>query len=341
MRADEGHMAIAWTTMVLFWLAIPATGRGRFVLVGGLVVLSALAIKVQPGTDTGRLNPIETLGEAEDQAQLLFSGSRRAELRDFGRSVLIQAFALDEATLAALEGRTVSVDPWEISVAWAYDLDWSPVPIFQNYQAYTEKLDGLNADTIADPDGPERILRENPSVVTNTPEATRGVDNHYPSWDPPEQALATLCNFEPLTETESWQVLGRVPDRCGEPELIGSVDAAFGEPVDVPAAEPGEVVFARIDGAQVSGFEKLRTLLFRARFRYAVLDGATYRLVPGTAADGLLLDGSPRLVGAAPWADAPRAETIELVGVDGDLRYDFYAMSVISSSGPNRGQGGG
>lgn len=338
VRSDEGHMTVAMATMVALWLAVPLRNH-RIVLIGGLIAIAALALKVQPGVDTGRLNAIENVGDAEEQAEILFSGTKREQIRDYGRLLMRDAYGVDDAALAELQGRTVSVDPWEISAAWAYDLDWYPVPIFQNYQAYTEKLDELNAGTIADPDGPERILRQNPAPP-GTVGAARGVDNHYGAWDPPAQAIATLCNFKPLHTTERWQVLGRVPDRCGEPELVESVDSAFGETVDVPQPAPGEVVFARIDGAEVSGLEKLRTLLFRSRFRYAVVNGEiSYRLVPGTAGDGLLMAGSPKLVGEGPWADAPGAETIELTGIDGDLRYDFYAMSVRPSEAQRHPRG--
>ena len=328
-------MVIALSTMVALWLAIPWEGRRRVVLVGGFFVLGLFAMKLQTNVATSRLNPIDTLRQAEDQAEILFSGSRRDDLRAFGRSVLLDAYALDPEIVAALEGKSVSIDPWEVSVAWVYDLDWSPAPVFQNYQAYTEELDELNAAEIASPDGPERILREYPAAVQGD-DTPRGVDDHYPSWDPPAQALATLCNFEPLTTTSAWQVLGRVPDRCGEPELIGSVDSAFGDAVTVPRPSPGRSSSLRIEGAGVSGLEKLRSMFFRAQFRYAVDDGGdAYRLVPGTAGDGLLLDGSPKLVGAGPWADAPRTETMALIGMDGELRYDFYSMTVERPTDPS------
>lgn len=338
VRSDEGHMTIAMATMVALWLVLPWSQSRRLVLAGGFVALGVVALYVQPAVATHRLNPIDTVRAAETQFELLFSPSRREGASEYSRALLKSVYGLDEATLAELRGHTVSIDPWEITVAWTYDLDWSPVPIFQNYQAYTEKLDELNAAIIASPGGPERILRENPAAVQGN-EGTRGVDGRYPSWDPPAQALATLCNFEPLRTTSRWQVLGRVPDRCGEPRMVGSVEASYGETVDVPQAAPGEVVFVRIDGAEVGGLEKLRTLLYRSHFRYAVIDGdASYRLVPGTAADGLLLDGSPRLTGAGPWAEAPGAETIALTGVDGDLRYDFFSMAVdAGATGRERG----
>jgi hypothetical protein len=50
--------------------------------------------------------------------------------------------------------------------------------------------------------------------------------------------------------------------------------------------------------------------------------------------------GSPRIVGAGPFAQAPQATTIELTGPSGDLRYDFYAMSVDTPQGPAAGRGG-
>ncbi len=164
-------------------------------------------------------------------------------------------------------------------------------------------------------------------------------------WDPPEQALATLCNFEITETTPGWQLLSRVPDRCGEPELISSVDAAYGETVEVPQAGKDEVVFVKVDGVGVSGLESVLSLLYKSRFRHAVVNGSdTYRLVPGTAADGLLLNGPPELVGECPFAQAPQAETLELTGPSGDLRYDFYSMKVEPTANERaaaRGDGGG
>jgi hypothetical protein len=166
----------------------------------------------------------------------------------------------------------VAVEPWEIGAAWAYELDWQPLPVFQNYSAYTSSLDRLNAETIEAPDGPERILRDDTEVVV--PEFPGpDLDGRYPGWDPPEQQRAILCNFAPLYTDELWQVLGRVPDRCGAPREVGSVSAEAGAAVQVPSPGPGEVVFVRIGGAGVSGLERLQTFLFHAGSRHVVVNG--------------------------------------------------------------------
>jgi hypothetical protein len=145
----------------------------------------------------------------------------------------------------------VAVEPWETGAVWAYGLEWAPLPVFQPYSAYTPKLDRLNSAVVESTDGPERILVENgPLVLAEFP--GRGVDGRFPGWDPPEQQRAILCNFAPLSTTRRWQVLGRVPDRCGPARPAGSAEASPGEAVPVPAPGPGEVVFASIEGTPSS-----------------------------------------------------------------------------------------
>ena len=48
-----------------------------------------------------------------------------------------ETYALPPARCGALRGHTVAVEPWEAGAAWAYELDWQPQPVFQNYSAYT------------------------------------------------------------------------------------------------------------------------------------------------------------------------------------------------------------
>jgi hypothetical protein len=89
------------------------------------------------------------------------------------------------------------------------------------------------------------------------------------------------------------------------------------------------VVFVRIYGAGVSGLERLSTLLLRARTRRAIVNGSqSYRLVPGTATDGLLLWAGAQIGECAPFSLIPQARTIEVTGAGGDLRYSFFRMRV-------------
>jgi hypothetical protein len=329
VRADKGHLALCFSTLCLLWIALPWT-RARWPwMLAGAAALFACTFPVRPDGQQNNLNPVANLRLAGEQVGNLLSGSRRKQLEEEGREGMVAGYALDPRALAELEGHRVNVEPWEVGVAWAYRLDWSPVPVFQNYSAYTQGLDEMNARRIESPDGPDRILRENePLVYAESP--TTDVDRRFPGWDPPEQARAVLCNFAPLYTDERWQVLGRVGQRCGPARPAGSVRAGEGEAVSVPAPGPGEAVFVRIHGAQVEGLEHLLSLLYHPPTRRLIVNGATgYRLVPETAADGLLLrgDGPPEEV-EGPFAPMPQARTIALTGAGGGVEYDFFRMRV-------------
>jgi hypothetical protein len=328
VRTDAGHLSLFFSAACVLWIAIPWTPERRFWLLGGATAIVLLGLPVRPPGMPTDLDAAGNVRYAFDQARNLLSPSRRGEAMAVGRHNMRATYRLDPRTRAALAGRTVAIEPWEVGVAWAYDLDWQPLPVFQNYSAYTAGLDRVNAGEAEDPDGPERILRENPLLVF--PEfPTRDLDSRFPGWDPPEQARAVLCNFAPLRTTERWQVLGRVPDRCGTPRPAGSVEAAAGETVEVPAPRQGEVVFARIDGAGVEGLERVATLLFHARVRRLLVDGAeSYRLIPETAGDGLLLRGRGAFLESDGFSPIPQARTLSLSGAGGELRFDFFRMPV-------------
>jgi hypothetical protein len=320
VRADTAHLTLYFSTACVLWIAIP-WGKARWGwLLAGSAVIAVVGVPVRPPGLQTHLNPIANVRYATDQFRTLVSGSRRAKVINDGRFGLVIGDNLDPQMLADLRGRSVAVEPSEIAVAWAYQLDWDPLPIFQNYQAYTSRLDEANANKVESPTGPDRILRENELV---------GPDDRYPGWDPPAQARAILCNFVPLHSSLRWQVLGRTSNRCSSPELIRSVDASPGTTVPVPDPAPSQVVFVRIYGAGIRGLERLSTLLLHARTRRLVVNGAqSYRLIPGTASDGLLLWGGDQVAEGGAFSQIPQARTIEVTGANGDLRFSFFRVRV-------------
>ena len=327
VRPDAGHLSLYFSSACILWIGLPWQ-RGRWLLAGALAI-ALVGIPMRPTGMPTNYHLFDNVKLAGEQVGNLFSPSKRADLIDTGRVGSKVTYRLEPKIKAALEGHTVSVEPWETNVAWVYELPWKPVPIFQNYSAYTSHLDRLNAEAIEAPDGPERILRENPPTVFAEFE-TPDLDGRFFGWDPPEQARAVLCHFAPLQVNLRWEVLGRTSDRCGAPRPVGSVAASYGQTVDIPAPGPGEVVFVRIHGAGVSGLEKLTNLLLHARTRHAILNETTsYRLIPETATDGLLMAGDPALVAEeGSFSPIPQAQTIKLEGASGDLTFDFFAMKV-------------
>lgn len=327
IRSDVNHTAIYFASVCILWLVIPWSLARRGALAGALA-LGAISLHAAPQSGAN-LDLIANVKLATEQARTLLSSGRRQDLTLAGRTYSKATYRLDPETLAELRGHTTSIDPWDIGVAYTYDLDWSPLPVIQSYVAYTPHLDGLNADFLEGAGAPQRILRENTNLIhPGFPTGT--LDDRFPGWDPPRQARETLCHYAPLRTTPRWQVLGRVSDRCGPPRPAGTVEAAFDESVDVPAPGPGELVFARVHGAEVEGLERLQGLLFRPSLRYAAINDGTevYRLPPALAGDGLMLRASPSLLAAGPFSQIPQAENIEITGQSGSLRYEFFRMSV-------------
>ncbi|HMC49174.1 MAG TPA: hypothetical protein VKH20_00870, partial [Solirubrobacterales bacterium] len=238
-------------------------------------------------------------------------------------------FAIDPAIIAAIGDRPVHVSPYETGVAWAYGLNWRPLPVFQDYLAYTPRLDRENSEALRAATAPLRILRE---VDTGT------VDRRYTGFNPPEATVQMLCTYRPGLIRGSWMVLRRIPDRCGREKLLTSVSSEFGKPFEVPTPPPGNLTIARVHGVDVDGLERLRTLLFRAKPRYIEFLGgnqsastaANFRLVPGTAEDGLLISAPSAADYPEPFTLAPDpvAFTIGGPGLKGPIDIDFYTRPI-------------
>jgi hypothetical protein len=60
-------------------------------------------------------------------------------------------------------------------------------------------------------------------------------------------------------------------------------------------------------------------------------DGArSYRLLPGTAEDGLMLRSSDGIGGRGAFGQIPQARTIAVTGVPGKVDFSFFATRVGS-----------
>jgi hypothetical protein len=332
-RFHPSPVSLALSALLGIFLLIPWPRQRAAVFLTASVVLGALAFHTYPAP--ARLDVVANLTRFKESAELVARPGLRQGRIDQARAAMQASFALDPKILAAVEGKRVAIDPWEISVAWAYELDWSPLPSLQNYVAYTSQLDRLNAAAVEDPEGPQVILRNNPGGLLPLGGA-RSFEGRQPAWDPPEQGFATVCNFAPTVTAGTWQVLSRIPDRCGEQRPAGQISAQPGETVDVPQAGHDELVLLRLGGVAIEGLrEKLLTQLWRPSERFAVLnDGlVSYRLVPDTAEDGLIVSRDPALDGSEGFEQLPEIENMKVEGVDRTLEFDFYRVKVRPRAG--------
>lgn len=259
---------------------------------------------------------------------------------DLTRANLRAQYDLPAAVLEAIGDRGVHIDPWEAGVAQAYpDLSWDPLPVFQSYSAYTAALDDLNADRLRSEARPERILREfTPRTFTGDTRPTAkslapSIDGRLGWFDSPAATLERLCRYEELVAGPRWQVLGATGRQCGAPVPLGTVEARAGEPVTVPAPpSDDQFVIVRVHGLEGGLVERIRTALWKGTDWFVRVEGHNFRLVPGTADQGLLLAVPAAAQGSAPFAFGPRIESIAISsGKAGRksgtmLSYEFLAV---------------
>jgi len=282
---------------------------GRAAALGLVAPLTALALVVLPSPSIWQsLKPAAHVEYLREDLDALASADVRTRTIAEARHGLRSSYGLPQAIRAALGDRPVHIDPWEISVAWAYGLNWHPLPVIQSYSAYTPQLDRLNARALSGPDAPAMILRRRGAVSGSI----GSIDERFPGWESPAAMRAMLCHYRAIRTSARWQLLERAGSRCGPTTPIGVVRATTDEWIRIPPPPPRSVLFARVAGLGVTGLETARNLLYRARDRTVAFPGqGAWRLVPATTGDGLILRAArgadlPRPFGLAPDSSALR-----------------------------------
>jgi hypothetical protein len=314
-------------------VAVATRAAGSWRILGQAIALGliGLALFVMPGSSLWHsLQASPHLSALREGTRALTDPGYRDELAAEARASMRATYRLDPRIVAALGQRSVQIDPWEIGIAWAYDLNWHPLPVAQTYSAYTPGLDEMNSRALEGAHAPATILRYRggePGLGSGS------IDGRFPGWESPEAMRTMLCEYRATITTARFQLLERSGGRCGYVRRLGAVRADTGTPIDVPAPpNPETMVFARIMGVQVDGWEALRNGLYRARERTVQLDeGPRWRLVPATAADGLILRLGRRVDYPRPFALAPdaRSVTIRIAGVEKrQIQISFFAQQV-------------
>ena len=103
--------------------------------------------------DPAGVNPLTVtekpgMRSASESVRGLLNPPERASQLDAARKEAQQRVSTPEHLLQGLGASPTTVDPVEVTVAWAHGMDWAPNPVFQLYSAYTPKLDRLNVEDL-------------------------------------------------------------------------------------------------------------------------------------------------------------------------------------------------
>lgn len=327
VRHDSGHAALFFSSLLIGWFCFRWERRDRVIPLVAATAFVVWVLLVHSVGLTTDLQPVSNLRTFFSNAGEALSPSQQVANQVLGRFLIKFTEPLMPSSLSLLSGRTVAAYPEEIAQIWAYGLKWDPIPVLQSYSAYTSSLDADDATFLAGRDAPERIIyREAPEI-----------DGRFLNFDQSQTTRTILCHYQLLQATTNYSVLGRIANRCTRPaRLLETVRADWGVGVPVPSTPRGRwLVYVRIDATWNTELERLESLLLKAPARWIQLDsGPIYRLVTGTAADGLLLDAPAGVDYPAPFNLAPGAKELTVlrsavVAIGGPpVTYSFYEQRI-------------
>jgi hypothetical protein len=277
-------MVIYVVTLLALWPVViprgmPAVGVAMPVagMLGMVLALSALPV-------TALLDPVSRLRAVASQAEVVLFV--RDEAAAATRSALQALHGLPPEAVALLDGHAVHIEPWQTAIAYAEPgMTWRPQPVFHAYSAYTPYLDRQNAELLASAEAPDRIL------WLTDPDVGLSIDGRSMWFDSPEAKVEMVCRYLPIATGATWQVLGRVADRCGSPVAAGTTTGNAGQPVAIPDGLPPGILTVRVSGMGQDPISQLVTLAYRAPAWWWDQGSAVFRVPLG-------VNGQPIVVAA-------------------------------------------
>ncbi|HTQ79659.1 MAG TPA: hypothetical protein VMM92_06660, partial [Thermoanaerobaculia bacterium] len=311
---QDAHVEIFFGAALLFLaIGLLLAGSARELLAAGAVALGVAILGVGSGLYYGRSDGRSLAAGLTGFAGLGARGGLAQPLADWQAPPWWQTGSwqrenrLPETWLSPLRAAGLGFDslPQELSILGANGLRWVPSPTLQLYLAYTRELDERSARHFSGPRAPDVLL------------VTYGsIDGRNPLWDPPATWRAILQRYAPIPSPRpDLTALRRLP-RPQTWRWQGPQEEPFeiGEPIAIPAAE--DLLFAHLD-LRLTLAGRLQAALFRVPPVYAVVqfdDGRrkSWRLLPETASQGLLVAPLPRNAGTFAALFAPRQAAAEL-----------------------------
>lgn len=230
-----------------------APKRWSWAPVMGVLVLTGVYLVAAIGSLPAAPRPDLAVRNFFDEATTLASPGRTASVIDQSRRSLQDTYALPNQMVALMRGQTVDVSPWEQAVVWAYpQIHFDPLPVIQDYSAYTPSLDQLDTSYLTSPDAPRFILRQ-PWLA---------IDGRNAAWEPPAAQLAIMCHYRQASGDAQWQLLEQGVNRCGPLRPLGTVTTGFRHWVVVPTAPAGDAIVARFQ-LSLGSLSSLESVIFK------------------------------------------------------------------------------
>jgi len=341
VRAEAAHVWLFMGDMLIALAILPAPGPRRWPALAGVLVCVASQSLLFGQSRLDELDPLSNAKAALSETRTLVSPARLASERQAYVEAVRRTYGLPAGFVRRIDGRPVALWPYSYGdLAYAYGFDFRPVPVIEQYVAFTPPLDEATAEMLGSDRAPELIAR-----LEQAPPSGAGFSFSDPpaslllaaSLPPPLVTRQLLCRYREVARRGRWQLLARGPDRCGAPRPIATATAPWGKPVQAPRPRPASALLVRIDGLEPGGVELVKGLLLRPDPRFALLGEAPYRVIPSLAPEGYLLAVAPGVDYPAPFELGVDASTIAVGRAGGQpggrLRYTFLELPIDGPAG--------
>ncbi|MGD0381284.1 MAG: hypothetical protein ABSC30_15025, partial [Acidimicrobiales bacterium] len=327
VRHDH-HDLVLFVTAPVVLAAFSPGWRSRTWLVAGVLGLSVLAVWDGGAIPVVINQPVRAARNFVDEGTTLASSHRRAEVIAQSRRALLGVSGPSDKMLHLMQRSTVDVSPWEQTVIWADPkLRFDPLPVLQDYSAYTSSLDQLDTNFLRSSNAPRFILRQPVSI-----------DGRNPAFEPPAAQLALECRYREVAVNAAWEVLEHQANRCGHPQLLRTVASGLGHWVTVPSAPPDDVVVASFQLTE-DFWSKFESFTYKPPNMFLAVnhDQTTWRFVAGTGPDLHVLRASSAL-GFSPGFVPLATQSLRLL-ISGEgpgtsaIKISFYKIPMAPTPG--------
>ena len=180
---------------------------------------------------------------------------------------------------------TVDIIPWEVVVPYAYDLKWSPRPIFQSAAVYNPLLNKLNADHFKGAEAPDKVIYSIGST-----------DGKYSLFDEPLvfQELLKNYSFSYLNNKGIGLLQKKTKAADFEIETIKKINAGFNEAINITDVSNG-YLFCKLN-IDLNPLGTVKNLLYKGDYTYIKFyfdnpdkEPVTFRLIRENAKLGIFV----------------------------------------------------
>jgi len=215
--------------------------------------------------------------------KLLLNQSAFDAIVDTEKQTIKNSYVIDDQTLKNIDNKSIDIFPWDISLCWAYGLNWSPKFVIQSYLDYTADLDNATSQHFIDKNPPQFIMY-----------SYKSIDGRYPLFDEPSTFRAILNHYDYAQISSEFIILNRSVhgEKYSQSEDLGTVVGKMGQEIPVP--DYNGLVFGsvhvnyNINGKLMDMLYKPSELYIQFKYRNGDLSGI-YRFIPNDASNGLLL----------------------------------------------------